>query len=104
MTDVVALPTVAQAGLGIAALFAVARVVRPGPVADRVVGLDVLLYIVVAGVAVDATRRGDGTFLDLSIVLALLGFLGTLAAALVLERRGGGAEGADGDDRSDRDA
>jgi multicomponent Na+:H+ antiporter subunit F len=86
----------ALAGLGVAAVLAVARIVRPGALTDRVVGLDVLLYIVVGSVAVDAARRDDGTYLQLVVVLALLGFLGTMAAAFALERMAGADDETEG--------
>jgi multicomponent Na+:H+ antiporter subunit F len=79
--------SLALALLGLAALTCVARIVRPdSTVADRAIGLDLLLVTVVGGVAVLAARTGDGVYLDLLVVTGLLGFVTTVAAARYLER------------------
>ncbi len=72
--------------LGIAAALALARALRPGD-ADRVLGLDTLLAVVVMAVIVDAARRGDDTYLDVAVVAALLGFVGTVMLAWYLGRK-----------------
>jgi multicomponent Na+:H+ antiporter subunit F len=79
---------VALAGIAVAATLALARLVRPGSIADRIVALDMLLIIVVSGIAVQAARTGDGTYLDVLFVTALLGFAGTVTVARFIERRG----------------
>lgn len=80
--------TIALAGLALSALLCAARLVRPGSLADRIVALDALLIVVVTGIAVQAARTGDGTYLDVLVVAALLGFLGTVTVARFIERRG----------------
>lgn len=68
---------------------ALARVLRPGTsVADRVVALDLLLLLVVMGIAVFSIGRDTGLFLDVLIVVSLLGFVGTTTVARFIERRG----------------
>lgn len=79
---------IAFGGLAIAAALAGTRLVRSRSVADAVVALDLLLLVVVSGVAVDAARTGDGTYLDAQVVAALLGFVGTVTVARFIERRG----------------
>ena len=76
-------------GLTVAALLVLLRLVRGPSVPDRIVALDTLLQVVVAGVAVAAavTRRGD--FLAVLVAVSLLGFLGTVTVARFVERRGG---------------
>ncbi|HUF83437.1 MAG TPA: monovalent cation/H+ antiporter complex subunit F [Acidimicrobiia bacterium] len=75
-------------GLMVAAALCVARLVRPGSLADRIVALDTLLVVVVAGIAVQAARTRAGTFLDVLVVAALLGFVATVTVARYIERRG----------------
>lgn len=75
--------------LALAAVLGLARVIRPGStITDRVIGLDVLLAVVVAGFAAYAARERSDLFLDLVVAAALLGFLTTVAVARFMERRG----------------
>lgn len=76
------------AGLAVAATLAALRLVRSRSLADAVISLDLLLLMVVSGIAVDAARTGDGTYLDALVVTALLGFVGTVTVARFIERRG----------------
>ena len=80
--------TIALAGLAVSAVLCSVRLLRPGSLADRIVALDALLVVVVSGIAVQAARTGDGTYLDVLVVAALLGFLGTVTVARFIERRG----------------
>ena len=64
--------------LALAALLTILRVLRRGSVADRVIGLDMLLLVVVALVAVDAAGRQSGEHLELPPVVGLLGSLSTV--------------------------
>lgn len=77
------------AGLTVAALLVLVRLALGPSVPDRIVALDTLLQVVVAGIAVAAavTRRGD--FLAVLLAVSLLGFLGTVTVARFVERRGG---------------
>ncbi len=73
----------------VAGALALARLLRPGTsVADRVVALDLLLLLVVMGIAVFSIGRDTGLFLDVLIVVSLLGFVGTTTVARFIERRG----------------
>jgi multicomponent Na+:H+ antiporter subunit F len=79
---------IALALLALAGLLAVVRIARPGSsVADRAVGLDLLLVILVGGVGVLAARTGSGLFIDLFVIAGLLGFVSTIATARYLEHR-----------------
>ena len=80
--------TIALVGLALSAVLCVTRLLRTGSLADRIVALDSLLIVVVSGIAVQAARTGDGTYLDVLVVAALLGFLGTITVARFIERRG----------------
>lgn len=74
--------------LALAALLTILRVLRRGNVADRVIGLDMLLLVVVALVAVDAAGRQSGEHLELPLVVGLLGFLSTVTVAAYLRGDG----------------
>jgi multicomponent Na+:H+ antiporter subunit F len=74
--------------LVVSALLCLLRVVRPGSLADRIVGLDSLLVVVVGGIAVLTARQRSGTFVTMLIVVALIGFVGTVTVARFIERRG----------------
>ena len=85
MTTVVG---IAFAGIAISGLLCILRLVRGPSLADRIVALDALLVVIVSGIAVDAARTRDGTYLDVLVVAALLGFVGTVNVARFIERRG----------------
>jgi multicomponent Na+:H+ antiporter subunit F len=57
------------------------RVVRGPTVPDRVVGLDAIATNVVAIAVLFALRTGRGLFVTVSLVLAVIGFLSTVAVA-----------------------
>ncbi len=71
-----------------AGLLCVVRLLRPCSLADRIVALDSLLIVIVSGIAVQAARTRDGTYLDVLVVAALLGFVSTVTVARFIERRG----------------
>ena len=76
------------AGLSLAAVLCVVRLVLGPTVPDRIVALDALLYVVVSGIAVGAAATGDSSFLAVLVAVALLGFVGTVTVARFVERRG----------------
>lgn len=82
------MPIVALVLLGIAGLAIAARVVIGPSVADRVMALDSLLMVVISILVVDAARTGSTAFVNVAVVIGLLGFLGTGVAARFIERRG----------------
>jgi multicomponent Na+:H+ antiporter subunit F len=85
---------IAASMLGIAALLALIRVVRGPSSLDRVVAMDVLLSCLIGAIGIEAAYGRDGTTLPVLAVLALLGFVGSVAVARF---------GADaGDDDPDR--
>jgi multicomponent Na+:H+ antiporter subunit F len=79
---------VCLAGLSLAAVLCVVRLVLGPSVPDRIVALDALLYVVVSGIAVGAAATGDSSFLAVLVAVALLGFVGTVTVARFVERRG----------------
>ncbi|MFO7281465.1 MAG: monovalent cation/H+ antiporter complex subunit F [Thermoanaerobacterales bacterium] len=70
------------------ACYLVRLVVGPS-LADRIVALDGLVVVIVAAVFVDAVRDDSPRFLDITLVVAMVGFTGATAAARFVERRGG---------------
>jgi multicomponent Na+:H+ antiporter subunit F len=76
-------------GVIVLAMFlALIRLVRGPSLPDRVVALDLITVQIAAMLAVDTIATGQSVFLDAAIVLALISFLGTVAFARYLERRG----------------
>lgn len=85
MTAVIA---VCFAGLALAAVLVVVRLLLGPSVPDRIVALDTVLQVVVAGVAIAAASTRSGAFLAVLVAVSLLGFLGTVLVARFVERRG----------------
>lgn len=75
--------------LSLGALATTIRMVIGPSLADRVIAADLLLTIFVMGIGVQAARTGDGLYLPVMIVVALVGFLGTSIVARLIEKRGG---------------
>lgn len=62
------------------------RIARGPTLADRVVALDMMTVSVVAFCGLYAIFAGDPAFIDVAIVVALIGFLATAALARFAER------------------
>jgi multicomponent Na+:H+ antiporter subunit F len=67
--------------LGVAAVLLVVRISLGPTMLDRVVGLDVLVAVVICGLAVEAAVHRDTTTLPVLVVLSLLGFVGSVSVA-----------------------
>jgi multicomponent Na+:H+ antiporter subunit F len=74
--------------LGVAALLFALRIARRGSLADRIIALDGLLTVVVTGAALYAALNDTALMLDVLVVVALVGFVGTSIVARYIERRG----------------
>ncbi|MEM1233076.1 MAG: monovalent cation/H+ antiporter complex subunit F [Pseudomonadota bacterium] len=70
----------------VAVALAFFRLVRGPSLPDRVVALDIITVAIVAFCGLAAIRSGDPAFLDVALVLALVGFLATVALARFAER------------------
>jgi multicomponent Na+:H+ antiporter subunit F len=68
--------------------FLLRAVVGPS-LADRVVAIDGLVVTIVGGILCNSIARDESWFLDLAVVVAFIGFVGTTATARFIERRGG---------------
>lgn len=78
------LETVVALGLVVASgvtLLAAYRVIRGPTTPDRVVGLDTIGTNVVAIAVLFALTTGRGLFVTVSLVLAIIGFVSTIAVA-----------------------
>lgn len=73
----------------LATFIAFGRLVYGPSLADRVIALDVIAAMAAALVAVTAITRDQAVLIDVALVVALVAFLGTVAFARYLERRGG---------------
>jgi len=69
-----------------ALVIAFARVVRGPTLADRIVAVDLIGILAVGLIVVSAAATGVQAFLDAAIVIALIGFVGTVAYARYVER------------------
>lgn len=74
--------------LALALLFAVLRLLRGPSVADRIVALELVASVTVGIIAAYAVFERVESALDVALVLALTGFLATIALSRYLERRG----------------
>lgn len=67
--------------LAVAALLLVARISLGPTMLDRVVALDVLVAVVICGLALEAAIHRHTTTLPILGVLSLLGFVGSVSVA-----------------------
>lgn len=68
-------------------VFAFVRLVIGPTLSDRVVALDMMTVLLVSFCGLYAILSDDTAFIDVAIVLALVGFLATVALARFVERR-----------------
>lgn len=71
--------------LGVA--FAFVRLILGPSLPDRIVALDMMTVLIVSFCGLYAMLSEDVAFVDVAIVLALVGFLATVALARYVERR-----------------
>lgn len=64
------------------------RAVRNGTLGDRAVAMDMLTAVVSCTLLVATAYTGNSDFLDMALVLGMLGFLATVAVGRFIERRG----------------
>ena len=86
MTELAA--RLALALVGLALVLAFVRLVRGPTLPDRVVALDLMGVLAVGMLAAYAVASDQPVLMDPAAVLALVGFLGTVAFARYLARRG----------------
>ena len=74
--------------LAIGVLCTLVRLVSGPSLADRVVTTDLFLTYLVMGAAVYSAREGHGVYLEVMLIVAIVGFLGTAMVARFIERHG----------------
>lgn len=79
----------AMAMIAAALFISLFRVVRGPTLVDRVVGVDLIGVSAVCMMVLAAKASAEAAFLDTAVVIALLGFLATVAYARYAERTGG---------------
>ena len=73
--------------LGVAGALTVYRLLRGPSAMDRIVALDVFVVLTVVGAAVYVAYFRDGSNIPLVAAVALVGFVGSVAAARLAVRR-----------------
>lgn len=69
-------------------LLVVAFVLRSRGLVERALGLDTMLSVVLNGIAVTVVLTADPDLVVLAVLIAVLGFVGTVTVARFVERRG----------------
>ena len=72
--------------LGLSLLIAMARLVKGPTLPDRIVAMDLIGVLVVGLIVVLASTTDVRATLDAAVVIALVGFVGTVAYATYVER------------------
>lgn len=89
MREVSLVAAVLSAVMLVSALFLALVRLRRGPsLADRVVALDLMAAIAVGLISTSILTTGETAYLQVAAAIALLSFLGTVAYAHYIERRG----------------
>jgi len=70
------------------ALLTTWRLVVGPSLADRIVATDLLLVLLVCAAGVNTVHQGRSVYLDVMVVVGVVGFLGTVTVARFIERRG----------------
>ncbi len=78
----------AMGALVITGAAAAARLLWGPTLADRVVALDVVLISLMGAIAVHTADTGSTVYLDLLVVIAIVGFTATVAASRFIEHEG----------------
>jgi multicomponent Na+:H+ antiporter subunit F len=74
------------ATLGVSLLIALLRLIKGPTLPDRIVAMDLIGVLVVGLIVVLAASTGVEATLDAALVIALIGFVGTIAYATYVER------------------
>jgi multicomponent Na+:H+ antiporter subunit F len=64
------------------------RLVRGPSLADRVISIDGMLVVGLSMIVVNAVDTGRGAFLQVAVMLTLVGFIGTAVVARFIEGQG----------------
>ncbi|MDB5261368.1 MAG: Na(+)/H(+) antiporter subunit MnhF [Adhaeribacter sp.] len=73
--------------LSLSTIFVFIRFLKGPSIVDRVVSIDLMVIIGIGAIAVYSILTDQPTFLDIAMVVALIGFLSTVAFSYYLEKR-----------------
>lgn len=86
--------TACLAVLSVSLLLVVAYLLRARGLVDRALGLDAMMAVTMNGLAVAIVMTNDSDIVDLTLLISVLAFVGTLTVARFVERRGNMSEDA----------
>ncbi len=78
--------SIAYSMIGIALLLTLWRLLRGPTLADRIMALDTLYIDMVALLVLIGVRRGSALYFEAALLIALIGFIGTVALCKYLLR------------------
>jgi len=73
--------------LSLSTILVFIRFVKGPSIVDRVISFDLMVTIGIGAIAVYSISTDQQTFFDIAMVVALIGFLSTVAFAYYLEKR-----------------
>ena len=73
--------------LTISTILVFIRFIKGPSIADRVISFDLMIIVGLGTIAVASMLSNQSTFLDVAMVVALIGFLSTVAFSYYLEKR-----------------
>ena len=73
--------------LSLSGILVFIRFLKGPSIADRVISLDLLIIIGLGTIATSSILSDQATYLDVAMVVALIGFLSTVAFSYYLEKR-----------------
>ncbi|MBK1788051.1 monovalent cation/H+ antiporter complex subunit F [Prauserella cavernicola] len=75
--------------LALAGLLSLVRLIRGPRTLDRILAVDVLVVLIVAGTSVGMAMSLRGIYIALVVSVALLGFVASISVVRLIERREG---------------
>jgi len=73
--------------LSLSTILVFIRFLKGPGIVDRVVAFDLMVIIGIAAIVIYSILTNQSSFLDIAMVVALIGFLSTVAFAYYLEKR-----------------
>lgn len=73
--------------LTISMILALVRLIIGPNIADRIVALEIITFMIIGIVGLYSILTGERAFLDVAVIISLISFLTTVAFAYYLERR-----------------
>src|SRR6476469_7256538 len=93
---------ISLAMLGVAAALVLVRLFLGPSNLDRIVAAEILLVIVIAGVALESARQRTTTYLPLLMILGLVRFVGGVAVTRFMSRDSDAHDAVEADDAEPR--